>query len=160
MRERELASATKPPEEASLNYHITFSTKERRPLLTPELRSRTYNYIAGMIRSMGGIPVEINGQPDHLHLLIRWKPDESVSDLVKTIKSKSSGWINREKLLSCRFYWQEGFGAFSVSHSQIGAVRRYIQKQEEHHKKWSFQDEFRRLLDACGIEYDERYIWL
>ena len=142
-----------------LNFHIIFSTKERSPLIIPELCADLYNYVGGTIRGEGGISDFIGGTSDHLHLLLRWKPDYALSELVQKIKSHSSGCVNktsREK----HFYWQEGYGAFSVSQSHMTRVRQYIAHQARHHRKKDFKDELRGFLKAHGIPYDEDYIWL
>ncbi len=116
-------------------------------------------YIAGIVRSKGGILLDIGGMPDHVHLITKFKADRSVAEMVRLIKSNSSKWVNERDGRSVRFEWQSGYGAFSVSQSQLEALRHYVRNQEEHHRTRSFQDEFREFLDRHGIEYDERYLW-
>ncbi len=106
-----------------------------------------------------GTPIAINGMPDHVHLLIRYRADLSHSEMLQQIKGRSSKWINEAWPQRGQFSWQEGYGAFSVSESMKEDVRAYIAGQEEHHRKISFQDEFIAFLKRHGIEYDERYIW-
>jgi len=142
-----------------LLYHIVFSTKERRPLLTGELGRRTIEYIGGTLRQLKGDLLAAGVAADHLHLGIAAHPQVAVSDLVGKVKSASSGWIHKTFPQAGRFAWQDGYSAFSVSPSVMGRVKRYIQGQAEHHKKVSFQEELIALLRRHGIEYDERYIW-
>jgi putative transposase len=136
-----------------------FSTKDREPWLDAELRPRLYEYLSGAVRSEGGFCILANGLADHLHVLARLRQDKAVSDVLRSIKANSSGWVHDvfPKLES--FHWQEGYGAFTVSKSQLETVRRYIAGQEGHHRKLTFQEEFLALLEAHEIEYDERYIW-
>jgi REP element-mobilizing transposase RayT len=143
----------------NLLYHIVFSTKHRAPLIQPAMRDRLHSYMGGIIRSEGGVLIEAGGMPDHIHLLARLKPEPSVSNILKVVKSKSSKWVNDERLLPGRFQWQTGYGAFTVSVSQLPTVKKYIQNQESHHSSKTFQNEFRALLKRHEIEYDERYVW-
>src|SRR5882724_406039 len=142
----------------SLLYHIVFSTKERRPLITPEYEPRLYEYIGGTIRGLGGISLELNGTEDHVHLLAKLRPDRALSDVLRKLKSHATGWMHDVFPEVKDFSWQRGYGAFTVSQSHIDDVRRYIVNQEEHHKRLSFRDEFIQFLKANGIEFDERYL--
>jgi REP element-mobilizing transposase RayT len=143
----------------NLLYHLVFSTKGRFPLVTRELQPELYAYVGGVVRGEGGVLIEIGGMPDHVHLLAKFKPTASVSEMLRLVKGSSSKWVNEEKLKARKFGWQDGYGAFSVSESQVEAVREYIRTQEAHHGALSYQDEFLALLDRHGIEYDERYLW-
>lgn len=143
----------------NLLYHIVFSTKNRIPLISPSLQPDLYAYMGGIIRGEGGILLEAGGMPEHVHLLAKFKPAVSVSEMLQRIKGKSSKWVNEEHAALRKFGWQEGFSAFSVSESRVSAVRRYLQQQEIHHRRQSYQDEVRALLQRHGIEYDERYLW-
>ena len=136
-----------------LIYHIVFSTKERIPLIAPEIRDRLYEYIGGVIRGEKGSLMEIGGMPDHVHILARFGAAIAVSEMLKRIKGSSSHWLSQET--GTWFAWQNGYGAFSVSESQVAAVRNYIQQQEEHHKRISFKDELISLLRKHRIEFDE-----
>lgn len=143
----------------NLLTHVIFSTKSRAPIITLELASRLHPYLGGIIRKMGGKPIAIGGAKDHVHLLI-WKPaDTSVSETLRVLKANSSRWNNQSGHSRTSFAWQEGYGAFSVSHSSAPAVVRYIRNQEEHHRRVSFQQEFVSFLKKHGIVYDERFIW-
>jgi REP element-mobilizing transposase RayT len=123
-------------------YHIVFSTKNRRPFLAPEMSPRIYSYLGGAIRDEKGILYEIGGTEDHIHFLIRWRSDETISNLVGSIKRNATIWIHDTFPDLHDFYWQEGYGAFTVSHSQVGKVKAYIQNQEEHHRTRDFKTEF------------------
>ena len=142
----------------NLIYHLVFSTKSRQAWLDDEISARVHAYLGGGIRDEGGMALIINGTADHVHVLARLRQDKAVSDVLRNIKSSSSGWIHRTFPKAVQFNWQAGYGAFTVSPSQIEKTRRYILEQEQHHKRRSFQDEFIALLEAHGIEYDEMYI--
>lgn len=139
--------------------HAVFSTKHRTPWLTPDVAERLYPYIGGIIRAEKGVLYEIGGVADHVHLYFRWRPDESISDLMRTVKGKSSKWIHEEFSALAAFAWQEGYSVFTVSKSQEGAVKRYIAGQAEHHKKMDFKGELLELLRAHEIEFDEKYVF-
>jgi len=141
----------------NLLYHIVFATKERAPLVTNELRPLLHAYLGGIVRSLDGLPLEINGTTDHVHILARLRPTISVSEFMSKLKSSSSGWAKRQT--RGRFAWQSRFAAFTVSESQVERVRHYIRTQEEHHRRHSFQDEFELMLKANRIDFDEHHLW-
>jgi len=143
----------------NLLFHIVFSTRDRAPLITPQLRPELFNYIGGILREQGGILLEIGAMEDHVHLLVKIRADQSVAEIVRLIKANSSKWLNEKPDSSSRFEWQGGYGAFTVSESQVPAVRKYILAQEEHHKTKSFQDQFIEMLNRHGLKFDEKYIW-
>jgi putative transposase len=143
----------------NLLYHMVFSTRERRPLITPERRERLYEYLGGAVRGEGGISLAIGGIEDHLHLLAKLRPDKALSDLLRVLKANSSGWMHDVFPDARDFFWQNGYGAFTVSASQVPAVSSYIANQERHHKKRSFRDEFIQMLHVNQIELDEKYLW-
>ena len=143
---------------SNIVLHIVFGTKNRQRLITTDLRPRIYKYMGGIIRQSGGALYEIGGLADHVHLLVQSRPGLAVSDLVRTVKSGSSGWAHREHLDVQRFGWREGYGVFSVSQSRVDTLKRYIVEQEEHHKRRDFKSEFLALLEAHGVEYDEQYV--
>ena len=142
----------------NLLYHIEFSTKDRRPLIRSEYEPRIDDYIGGTIRSLGGICLGLNGTEDHIHLLAKLRPDRALSDVLRDLKANASGWMHDVFPSLKHFSWQRGYGAFTVSQSNVNEVRRYIAKQKLHHRKISFRDEFIEFLKANGIEYDERYV--
>jgi putative transposase len=143
----------------NLLYHIVFSTKMRQDVIVPELQTDLYPYIGGIIRGEKGILLKIGGTANHLHILVKFSPVMSVSKMVQHIKGNSSKWVNAERRMACRFAWQRGYGAFSVSESSAEAISSYIEAQEGHHKMMTFQEEFLLLLKKHHIPYDERYIW-
>ena len=134
-----------------LHYHIVFATKYRRPLL----KQRMHEYLGGCLREIQAVPLQIGGVEDHVHILARLKPTHCVADVLRSIKKGSSDWA-RSTVWS--FQWQDGYSAFTVSPSHLERVTRYIATQAEHHRKTSFEDEYRALLAEHGIEYDERFV--
>jgi REP element-mobilizing transposase RayT len=142
----------------NLIYHIVFSTKAREPWLAPAIRSRVHQYLGGAIRGENGIALIINGTADHLHILAKLRPDKAVSKLTGELKANSSGWIS-QTFRECRaFAWQEGYGAFTLSESMVPKVYRYIEQQEKHHRHVSFLEEFKVILRAHRLRFDERYL--
>jgi len=147
-----------PQSLAQVYVHIVFSTKNRQPLITDAHQSSIYEYIGGTIRALGGISLAINGTEDHVHLLAKLRPDKALSDVLRELKANASGWMHDVFPELKDFSWQRGYGAFTVSQSNVEKVQDYIARQKEHHQKKSFRDEFIGFLDANGIEYDERYL--
>ena len=142
----------------SLHYHVVFSTKDRAPIITAAWRERLHAYLGGVVKNVDGIPEAIGGIADHVHLLIGLRATACLADVVRDVKSVSSRWVHDE-IGDRAFAWQEGYGAFTVSASQRQPVREYIARQEEHHRKWTFQEEYIELLNRSGVEYDGRYLW-
>ena len=132
--------------------HVVFSTKQRRPYITPDIEARLYDYVGGIIRAEKGTLYAIGGMPDHLHMLLRWRTDRTISDLMRTVKARSSHWIHEAFPDSSAFAWQQGYAVFSVSKSSEGNVKAYIENQAEHHKERDFAEELLALLRAHGIE--------
>jgi putative transposase len=147
-----------PQSYTCLHYHIVFSTKDRTPTITPEIRPRLWEYLAGIVRAQKGIPIQIGGTHDHIHLLVTLRQDLALSVFLRELKAGSSGWVH-DTFPTAEFWWQAGYGAFTVSHSALEAVKAYIANQDEHHAKQTFQDEFRALLVRHGIAFDEKYLW-
>lgn len=143
----------------NLLIHIVFSTKERYPIITDQYRERLYAYIGGIIRHEGAEPLAIGGTADHLHIAVKMKSSTALADLVRKIKANSSKWINEKRFCQGKFAWQTGYSGFSVSASQIGKVRGYIENQIEHHKIKTFKAELKEMLDKHGIEYSSEYLW-
>ena len=139
---------------AQLRYHLVFSTKYRMPTITSELRDELYDYLGGVLRANGGVLLTAGGMPDHVHLLAGWGTTVTVAEMLKKLKGSSSHWINEQSKNG--FAWQEGYGAFTVSASQVPAVRKYILNQEEHHKKVPFVQEFIGLLKKHGVSFNPR----
>ncbi|OLE53751.1 MAG: transposase [Acidobacteria bacterium 13_1_20CM_3_53_8] len=147
-----------PQSYTNLLYHFIFSTKNRQPLIVPEYQDRLYDYMGGSVRRQGGIALAINGTAGQVHLLAKLRPDKSISDVLRDLKANASGWLHELFPTLRDFSWQNGYGAFTVSASQVERVKEYIANQEEHHKRYSFRDELIALLKANEIEFDERYI--
>jgi REP element-mobilizing transposase RayT len=148
-----------PQSYTNLIYHIVFSTKNRQPLITDNVKTRLYDYTGGTVRKQGGIALAINGMSDHVHVLAKLRADKAVSDVLRDLKANSSGWMHEIFPELKDFSWQNGYGAFTVSASQVGKVREYVANQEKHHQEiGSFRNEFIKLLRANEIEFDERYL--
>ena len=135
------------------------SKKYRAALITKEWNTRLHQYITGIFQANNHKMLQINSMPDHIHIFIGMRPIQSISALVQNVKTESSKWIRENKLSKTPFAWQEGYGAFSYSKSQVPDVIRYIQNQELHHKKATFLDEYRKLLQLFEIEFEEQYIF-
>jgi putative transposase len=148
-----------PQSYTCLHYHLVFSTKGRAPSITAEMRERLWKYLAGIVSGADGIPIQVGGTDDHVHLLVTLRQEPSLAAFMRELKAASSRWVHDTFPDAPDFAWQAGYGAFTVSHSQLDAVKYYVRNQEEHHKKQSYQDEFRALLIKHGIEFDERYLW-
>lgn len=140
----------------NLLFHIVFGTKARLPMITAEIRPRFHQYLGGVVRGLGGVALEINGITDHVHLLVKLKPTIQLSDFIRDLKSNSSSWAKENGIP--KFAWQRRYGAFTVSESQMKIVRKYIQNQEQHHKKFDFKSEFETMLLSNGIAIDD-FTW-
>jgi putative transposase len=141
----------------NLVLHLIFSTKERQPLITPEIRADLFAYLGGIIREMRDTALIINGTADHVHMLVRIRPAQAAAEIARVVKANSSRWVHEKWKMN--FAWQIGYGAFSVSESNVPAVSRYIAMQEEHPKKLTFQQEYVAFLQKNKIAFDLRYIW-
>ena len=140
--------------------HVVFSTKDRTPFLRDkELKHRTHAFLGGICKQQGCIPIKIGGVEDHVHILATLSRTTSQADLVKELKRASAIWIKALETSLSTFAWQAGYGVFSIGQSQIEESIRYIDNQEEHHRKVSFRDEFRRFLEKYHVEYDETFVW-
>ena len=140
-------------------YQIVFSTKHRKPVLVEEHEDQLYKYIWGIVKNKNCRLYRINGMPDHIHLFVDLHPSVSLSNFVKDIKIASNSWIKQSGLFTDFEEWQSGYGAFTYSEKDKDAVINYIKNQKEHHKHESFEDEYKNLLRANGIEFDEKYLW-
>jgi len=144
---------------SQVHLQFVFAVKYRERLIENSWKDELYKYITGIVQQHKHKMLCINGMPDHLHILVGMRPTQSVSDLLQDIKGSSSKWINGKKLVKGKFEWQEGFGVFSYSKSQIKTVALYIENQEQHHKKKLFREEYIELLKEFEVEYDEKYIF-
>ncbi|MBW3540924.1 MAG: IS200/IS605 family transposase [Planctomycetes bacterium] len=142
-----------------LTYHIVFSTKYRTCSIREDFRERLYEYMGGTLRGINGHLIQIGGVEDHVHLLAGLSPAMAVSDAIRNIKANASKWVNELGVLEQRFEWQKGYGAFTVSYSQIESVRRYIQNQREHHRSRSFEEEYIEFLRRHDIPFERRYLF-
>ena len=143
---------------SKIYIHLIFSTKNRQPLINAEWQTDLWAYMAGAIAGQKCYANKIGGVSDHIHILCELHRTVTLSNLVKEIKSESTKWIKHERSMTT-FSWQAGYGAFSVSASNVVEVIRYIENQAAHHKNLSFQDEFRSFLKKYHVEYDEKYVW-
>lgn len=147
-----------PSTHTSLHYHLVFSTKHREPWLPPTLRQRVHEYLGGVVRQLNGIAHAVGGTGDHVHLAVGLKATHCLADVMREIKRESSHWIHSELRLA-GFAWQDGYGAFTFTAKDRAAVCTYVQRQEEHHRVKTYQEEYRLLLDRGMVEYDERFLW-
>lgn len=142
------------------NYiHLVFSTKYRQPLILESVESELYSYLGGICRELECLPVKIGGYSDHVHILCMLSKKIALMKLLEEVKSHSSKWIKTKDESLRNFYWQDGYGAFSVNPSQVDIVSRYIENQKRHHTRKTFQGEYRIFLKKYKVEYDERYVW-
>jgi REP element-mobilizing transposase RayT len=148
-----------PQSYAALYCHFVFSTKNREPTIAADLQPRLFAYIGGTLRDIKCVLLAAGGIEDHVHLLVSLSREVSVAQTVREIKANSSRWVHESFPQLQAFAWQNGYGAFSVSRSQLDPVKAYLANQREHHRKRTFQQEFIALLKKHDIEYDERYLW-
>ena len=144
---------------SQIYIQVVFAVKGRENLIHKEWKDNLHKYIAGIIKGKEQKPIIVNGMPDHMHAFIGLRPSMWISDLVRDIKNNSTNFINENKFVKGKFSWQEGYGAFSYSHSQIRAVYDYILNQEEHHKKKTFREEYVDLLRKFEIEFNDKYLF-
>ena len=142
------------------NYlHIVFSTKHRQSLISPAIEPELHSYLGGILNNLECNPIKIGGYTDHIHVLCLLSKKIALMKLLEEMKSHSSKWIKTKDESLENFYWQDGYGAFSVNPSEVDVVIAYIENQHEHHKSKTFQDEYRAFLKKCKVDYDERYVW-
>lgn len=144
---------------SQLYNHFVFAVKNRRNLIHPTWRDELYQYITGIISNHGCKVMCIGGVEDHIHILVGMSTNISPAALMAEVKRSSTQWINRRHFVKSHFSWQEGFGAFSYAHSAISNVSRYIENQEIHHKRKSFNEEYKKILHQFDVDYDERYVF-
>lgn len=142
-----------------IHIQCVVAVKFRQSQIDALWKERLHQYITGIVQNNGHKMIAINSMPDHLHLFFGFRPNQSLSDLMRLVKGESSEWLNKQDFIRSTFRWQEGYGAFSYSRSQIKTVAEYIANQEEHHRKKTFLEEYRQFLDHFEIDYDERYIF-
>ena len=142
-----------------IHIHLVFAVKYRNALINSKWKDDLYKYITSIVQNKTHKLLVINGMPDHVHLLIGLRPTQALSDLVREIKASSSKWINDNKLVKHKFEWQSGFGAFSYGKSDLAKIIAYIEKQEEHHRKKSFTEEYKDFLIAFEVDFEDQYIF-
>jgi putative transposase len=142
-----------------LNVHAVFSVKGRDNFLGDKIRPEIFKYISGILKNINQFPLAVNGYKDHVHMFFEMQPDKTLSDIIKIVKANSSKWISENKMIPGNFEWQKGYSGFTYSRSQRNNVINYIMKQEEHHRKKTFREEYLELLELFGIEFDHRYVF-
>ncbi len=142
-----------------IHIHVVFSVQNRISLINERWQEQLYRYITAIIQKHGHKVLVIGGMSDHIHILFGFRPTQSLSNLMQELKRDSSEWINQNKFTLGRFSWQEGYGAFSYSKSQLPSVMNYIQTQQEHHSKQTFIEEYQKILNEWDIDYEKRYIF-
>jgi len=148
-----------PQSLSSILVHLIFSTKDREPFITPAIEIELHPYMAQIFRTMKSPTLAINSVPDHVHVLFVLSRVITVADLLEEVKTETSKWIKTKGSAFRNFHWQRGYGAFSIGESQVEDVKRYINRQKEHHRQVTFQEEYREFLRVYGVPYDERYVW-
>jgi REP element-mobilizing transposase RayT len=149
-----------PQSYTCLHYHLVFATRLREPVITPEIRPQLWDYLGGVVRGLGGIPLAVGGVADHVHLLATLRQQPALAEVMREVKARSSKWAHETHPEAASLWWQNGYGAFTVSHSGLDAVREYILNQEERHRTRGFEEEFRALLRKHEIEFDEDGLWV
>jgi putative transposase len=148
-----------PQSLAKLLVHLTYSTKNRAPVLHNDIREELHRYTAGILKELESPAILINSVADHIHIFYSHSKNYSPSKIVEQVKIGSSKWLKTKGEAYADFHWQNGYGAFSVSQSGVSAVVEYIKEQEEHHRHKTFQEEYREFLRRYEVPYDERYVW-
>jgi len=148
-----------PQSLSSILIHLVFSTKNREPFITPTVESELHPYMATIFHDHRSPSLVIDGTSDHVHTLFALGRTITIADLVEEVKTNSSKWIKTKGHEFKNFHWQKGYGAFSIGQSNVGALKRYIHSQKQHHRRVTFEDEYRNFLKRYEVEYDERYVW-
>ena len=156
---RESETHDMPQSLSSVLIHLIFSTKNREPLITPAIEAELHPYMASIFRELKSPTLALDGTSDHIHTLFSLSRVVTIADVVKEVKAESSKWIKTKGPRFKNFHWQAGYGAFSIGQSGVRDLKRYIRSQKQHHKRITYQDEFRKFLKSYEIEFDERYVW-
>lgn len=144
---------------SQIHVQVVFTVQNRESLIGNKWKNELYQYLVGIIQNHQHKVIAINGMPDHVHILIGLRPSQSISDLMQKVKGDSSKWINRKGFVLGKFSWQEGYGVFSYGKSQIDNVIEYIKRQEIHHQRKTFKEEYRQFLEKFAVDYDERFVF-
>ena len=147
-----------PQSFVQIYIHIVFHTKDNIMLIREDIENELYSYLGGILKNYKSIPLQIGGTSDHIHILCTLPKTMALADLAEEVKKSSSKWVKTKGIHYSNFYWQDGYGGFSVSNSVVDSVKKYIQNQKKHHEKVSFMDEYKNLLKAYGIPYEGRYL--
>jgi putative transposase len=142
---------------SQIHIQVVFAVQNRESLIGSKWKNELYQYLVGIIQNHQHKVIAINGMPDHVHILIGLRPSQSISDLMQKVKGDSSKWINRKGFVLGKFSWQEGYGVFSYGKSQIDDVIEYIKRQEIHHQRKTFKEEYLQFLEKFALDYDERF---
>ncbi|MDF9833639.1 putative transposase [Ereboglobus sp. PH5-5] len=148
-----------PQSLAHLAVHLVFSTKNREPFIDDGIQPALHAYLVGILKGLDCVPIQTGGVLDHVHLLFGLSRTRAIADVTRELKTNSTNWLRLQSSRHNQFHWQSGYGVFSISASNISSVKSYIANQREHHRKMTFQDEYRSLLVKHDIVYDERYVW-
>ena len=148
-----------PQSLANIYIHLVFSTKNREPLILPPYEKELHKYITHVCNEIGCSALAVSGYTDHIHVLCRLSRQMTIANLVSKIKAHSSRWMKTKSEELAHFYWQNGYGAFSISHGHVEAVKKYVLNQQKHHKEQSFKEEYIHLLEKHKLSYDEKYLW-
>ena len=144
---------------SQIYIHLVFSVKERQNVIHKTWREELFKYVSGIVKGKDQKVFAIGGMPDHIHILISLRPNCMISELVNSVKTNSSKWINSRGFVKGKFNWQEGYGAFSYGQSQLDHVIQYINNQEQHHQKRSFKEEYIELLQRFNVKFEEKYLF-
>ena len=148
-----------PQSYTCLHYHLVFATKTREPVIGSDVRPRLWEFLGGAVRTLGGIAHAVGGVADHVHVLATLRQQPALADVMRELRARSSKWAHDTFPAAAELWWQAGYGAFTVSHSGLAAVARYIATQEEHHRARTFEDEFVALLRRHEVDFDEQQLW-
>lgn len=148
-----------PDTYTQLHIQFVFAVRYRRALIHPQWKERLHQYMTGIFQNNNHKMIQVNSMPDHIHILIGYRPSQPIPAMIQNVKSESSKWIIENGFCDSRFAWQNGYGAFSYSKSHLKRVINYIANQERHHQKETFLEEYRRLLDAFEVDYNDRYLF-
>ena len=148
-----------PQSLSSILIHLIFSTKHREPFIAPAIETELHPYIATIFRELKSPSLTIDGTSDHVHILFSLGRTITIAALVEEVKTESSKWIKTKGPEFRNFHWQKGYGAFSIGQSNVAALKRYIRGQKQHHRRVTFQDEYRKFLEVYGMDYEERFVW-
>jgi len=144
---------------SQINIHCVFAVKGRESLILKSFKNELFQYLSGILKNIGIYPLAVGGWKDHVHIFFELKPDSKISEIISSVKSNSSKWINSKKLVKGKFEWQEGYSAFSYSKSQRNYIIKYIENQEEHHMQKTFKEEYLEFLKINNIDYNSKYIF-